>query len=73
MKGVRYLIDDEGKKTHVVLDLDVWSETWQEFFQDDEVTLLAHSTDGLQGELDHLEQDLSPSDLDAWLKAFNRT
>ena len=73
MKGVRYLIDDEGNKTHVVLDLNVWSETWQEFFQDDEVTLLAHSTDGLQGKLNHLEQDLPSSDLDAWLEAFNRT
>ena len=26
MKGVRYLIDDEGKKTHAVLELDVWGD-----------------------------------------------
>ena len=24
MKGVRYLIDDDGNKAHVVLDLSVW-------------------------------------------------
>lgn len=28
MKGVRYLIDDSGKKTAVVLDLAVWGELW---------------------------------------------
>ena len=29
MKGVSYLISDEGEKTHVVLDLSVWQEVWQ--------------------------------------------
>ena len=29
MKGVRYLIDDDGNKTHVVLDLNVWQVAWQ--------------------------------------------
>ncbi len=29
MKGVRYLIDDDGNKTHVVLDLSVWQAAWQ--------------------------------------------
>ena len=29
MKGVSYLVDDSGKKTHVVLDLTVWQATWQ--------------------------------------------
>ena len=29
MKGVSYLISDEGEKTHAVLDLSVWQEVWQ--------------------------------------------
>ena len=29
MKGVSYLISDEGEKTHVVLDLSIWQEVWQ--------------------------------------------
>ena len=29
MKGVSYLISDEGEKTHVVLDLSVWQKVWQ--------------------------------------------
>ena len=56
MKGVSYLVDEEGKKTHVVLNLDVWSETWQQFFGDDEVSLLKHSADSLQAELEELER-----------------
>lgn len=71
MKGVRYLVDEKGTKTHVVLDLDVWSETWQQFFQDDEATLLERSADDLQAELDTLEKDLPPSDVDKWLAAFD--
>ena len=26
MKGVSYLVDGEGKKTHAVLELDVWQD-----------------------------------------------
>ncbi len=29
MKGVSFLVNDEGKKTHVVLDLRVWEAVWQ--------------------------------------------
>ena len=29
MEGVRYLIDDEGNKTHVVLDLSIWQTALQ--------------------------------------------
>ena len=68
MKGVSYLIDDSGKKTHVVLDLDLWSE-WRQFFRDEEV-LLSRSVDDLQNELNDLEQDLPPSELGEWLAAF---
>jgi hypothetical protein len=28
MKGVSYLVSDEGKKTHVVLDLELW-QGWE--------------------------------------------
>ena len=33
MKGVSYLTDEEGRKTHVVLDLAVWQTTWQAFVE----------------------------------------
>ena len=29
MKGVSYLVDEKGEKTHVVLDLAVWQTAWQ--------------------------------------------
>lgn len=31
MKGISYLINDEGEKTHVVLDLALWQSAWQAF------------------------------------------
>lgn len=71
MKGVSYLVNEEGKKTHIVLNLDVWSESWQRFFADDEAALLERGADGLQAELATLERDIPQSDLDEWLTAFN--
>ena len=70
MKGVSYLVNDEGKKTHVVLDLEVWSDVWGQVFGDDEAVLLSRNVDDLQTELSELEQVPQP-DLDAWLAAFN--
>ena len=46
MKGVSYLVNDEGKKTHVVL-LEVWSDVWGQVFEDDEAVLLSRSVDDL--------------------------
>ena len=71
MKGVNYLVDDAGRKTHIVLDIDVWGEAWQQLLQE-EALLLSHSVNDLQAELDELEQDIPQSDLDAWLKAFDK-
>ena len=71
MKGVSYLVDDEGKKTHIVLDLEVWSDAWQQIFVEDEAVLLSRSVDGLQDELNKLEQDVPQVDLDEWLRVFN--
>ena len=31
MKGISYLINDQGEKTHVVLDLALWQSAWQAF------------------------------------------
>ncbi len=31
MKGIQYLVDDTGKKTAVVIDLQQWGELWQDF------------------------------------------
>lgn len=35
MKGVSYLVDEEGKKTHAVLDLGVWQATLEALLADD--------------------------------------
>lgn len=32
MKGIQYLIDDTGKKTAVVIDLEEWGELWEDIF-----------------------------------------
>jgi hypothetical protein len=31
MKGIQYLIDDQGKKTAVLIDLEQWGELWADF------------------------------------------
>ena len=31
MKGIPYVIDDTGKKTAVVIDLQQWGELWEDF------------------------------------------
>lgn len=32
MKGVQFLIDDEGERKAVVIDLSIHSELWEDFF-----------------------------------------
>ena len=32
MQGVKYLIDENGKKTAVQIDLKVWGEIWEDFY-----------------------------------------
>lgn len=32
MKGVQFLIDDEGERTAVMIDLSIHSELWEDFF-----------------------------------------
>jgi len=32
MKGIQYLVDDDGNKTAVVLDLEEWGELWEDIF-----------------------------------------
>lgn len=32
MKGVQFLIDDEGERKAVMIDLSVHSELWEDFF-----------------------------------------
>ena len=31
MKGIQYLVDDTGKKTAVVIDLQQWGQLWEDF------------------------------------------
>ena len=31
MKGIQYIIDDQGNKTAVVIDLKQWGNLWEEF------------------------------------------
>lgn len=35
MRGVSYLVDEQGKKTHAVLDLGVWQATLEALLVDD--------------------------------------
>lgn len=30
MKGVRYMVDDDGRKSAVVIDLKQWGELWED-------------------------------------------
>jgi len=32
MKGIQYLVNDAGKKTAVVIDLEEWGELWEDIF-----------------------------------------
>ena len=32
MKGVQFLVDDEGERKAVMIDLSVHSELWEDFF-----------------------------------------
>ncbi|WP_013325066.1 hypothetical protein [Gloeothece verrucosa] len=33
MKGIQFVIDDQGQKTAVVIDLKQWGKVWEEFYQ----------------------------------------
>ena len=32
MEGVKFLVDDKGNKTAVMLDLDKWGELWEDIY-----------------------------------------
>ena len=32
LKGIQYIIDDQGKKKSVILDLEKWGEYWEDFY-----------------------------------------
>jgi len=32
MQGIQYIVDDQGHKTAVVLDLSQWGQEWQAFY-----------------------------------------
>jgi hypothetical protein len=32
MKGIQYIVDDNGEKTAVVIDLKQWSNVWEEIY-----------------------------------------
>ena len=32
MKGVEFVVDDSGKKKAVLIDLERWSELWEDFY-----------------------------------------
>ncbi len=39
MKGIQFIVDDQGEKTAVVIDLKQWGQLWDQFYQ----MLLTHS------------------------------
>ena len=32
MKGINFIIDDQGEKKAVVIDLEQWAEVWDDFY-----------------------------------------
>jgi len=32
MKGIQYVVDDDGQKTAVVIDLEQYGELWEDFY-----------------------------------------
>ena len=32
IKGIQYIVDDQGNKKSVILDLDKWGEYWEDFY-----------------------------------------
>ena len=32
LKGVQYLVDSSGKRTAVIISLEEWGETWEDFY-----------------------------------------
>lgn len=32
MKGIQFVIDDEGNKKAVLIDLEEWGETWEDIY-----------------------------------------
>ncbi len=32
MDGIRYVIDESGRKAAVLIDLDQWGELWEDFY-----------------------------------------
>ncbi len=39
MKGIEYIVDDQGEKTAVVINLEQWGKEWEAFYD----LLLKHS------------------------------
>ncbi|MGK7882678.1 MAG: hypothetical protein AB4060_21645 [Crocosphaera sp.] len=33
MKGIQFIVDDQGQKTAVVIDLKQWGKEWETFYQ----------------------------------------
>jgi hypothetical protein len=66
MKGISYLVSDEGKKTHVVLDLELW-KGWEYFLTSSQP---AHSQARQPGGLNPLLKAMGYSDAD--LETMNR-
>ncbi len=32
MEGIRYIVDDQGKKTAVIIDLKMYGDLWEDFY-----------------------------------------
>ena len=76
----QFITDEAGKPVAVILPIKDYNRIRRilesshadvNLTQEDEATLLARSTDDLQAELNDLDQDVSPADLNDWLAAFN--
>ncbi len=55
MKGINFIIDEQGEKKAVVIDLEQWAEVWEDFY---DVLVSRSREDEQEIDWEDLKQDL---------------
>jgi len=72
VKGIQFVVDKAGKKKAVLIDLEVWGELWEDFFD----VLMAESRkdeptvpwEVLKGEMERKEEIMASTLSKDWLR-----
>lgn len=56
MKGINFIIDEQGEKKAVVIDLEQWAEVWEDFY---DVLVSRSREDEEEIDWEDLKQDLA--------------